>query len=106
MAGLYFEEELLSGDDPNAPGRLLRCWSPSFLSPCLRHKGESLGHAGDHRISQREYSLKYGLLPDDIGARTHAAPWPVPKCITGFANLRSALPMNLKAHYPGFKVLG
>ena len=23
---------------------------------------------------------------------------------SGFANLRSALPMNLKAHYPGFKV--
>src|SRR5205085_10393239 len=23
---------------------------------------------------------------------------------SGFANMRSALPMNLKAHYPGFKV--
>ena len=23
---------------------------------------------------------------------------------SGFANLRSDLPMNLKAHYPGFKV--
>ena len=23
---------------------------------------------------------------------------------SGFANLRSALPMNIKAHYPGFKV--
>jgi glutathione S-transferase len=23
---------------------------------------------------------------------------------SGFSNLRSALPMNLKAHYPGFKV--
>ena len=23
---------------------------------------------------------------------------------SGFANLRSALPMNLKAHYPGFKI--
>ena len=23
---------------------------------------------------------------------------------SGFTNLRSALPMNLKAHYPGFKI--
>ena len=23
---------------------------------------------------------------------------------SGFSNMRSALPMNLKAHYPGFKV--
>jgi glutathione S-transferase len=44
-----------------------------------------------------------GLMPKDRAARAHC------RAVSGemhfgFSNLRSALPMNLKAHYPGFKV--
>ena len=38
MAGLEFEEEVLSSDDPSTRAELLLL-SPSFLVPCLRHDG-------------------------------------------------------------------
>jgi glutathione S-transferase len=43
------------------------------------------------------------LWPADPVARAHARAISG-EMHSGFANLRSALPMNLKAHYPGFKV--
>src|SRR6185295_17770420 len=44
-----------------------------------------------------------GLLPADRAARAHCRAV-CGEMHSGFTNLRSALPMNLKAHYPGFKV--
>ena len=44
-----------------------------------------------------------GLLPKDRAARAHCRAI-CGEMHSGFYNLRSALPMNLKAHHPGFKV--
>jgi glutathione S-transferase len=44
-----------------------------------------------------------GLMPEDRAARAHCRAV-CGEMHSGFSNLRSALPMNLKAHYPGFKV--
>ena len=102
MAGLDFEEELLSGDDPNARAELLLL-SPSFLVPCLSRDGLKIWDTLAIGEYLHETFPKVGLLPDDIGARTHCRSVSG-EMHSGFANLRSALPMNLKARYPGFKV--
>ena len=102
LAGLEVEEILLSVDDPSARAELLLL-SPSFLVPCLRHDGvevwDTLAIAG----YLDELRPDAGLLPRDVTARAHCRSISG-EMHSGFANLRSALPMNLKAHYPGFKV--
>ncbi|MFC5421676.1 glutathione S-transferase family protein [Bosea eneae] len=102
LAGLEVEEILLSVDDPSARAELLLL-SPSFLVPCLRHDGvevwDTLAIAG----YLDELRPDAGLLPREVTARAHCRSISG-EMHSGFANLRSALPMNLKAHYPGFKV--
>lgn len=102
MAGLEFEEEILSGDDPDARAELLLL-SPSFLTPCLRHEGRKVWDTLAIAEYLNEVFPKAGLLPGDIAARTHCRSI-AGEMHSGFANLRSALPMNLKGRYPGFKV--
>ncbi len=50
-----------------------------------------------------ELNPEAGLLPRERVARAHCRSISA-RCIPASRNLRSALPMNLKAHYPGFKV--
>lgn len=102
MAGIEFEEHVLPVDDPSTRAELLLL-SPSFLVPCLRHDGvtvwDTLAIAG----YLDEIRPQAGLLPREVRARAHCRAI-CGEMHSGFANLRSALPMNLKAHYPGFKV--
>lgn len=102
MAGLEFEEHILPVDDPSTRAELLLL-SPSFLVPCLRHEGvtvwDTLAIAG----YLDEIRPQAGLLPREVRARAHCRAV-CGEMHSGFANLRSALPMNVKAHYPGFKV--
>ena len=102
MAGITFREELLAGDDPNARAELLLL-SPSFLTPCLRHDGLKIWDTLAIGEYLNEAFPKAGLLPEALGARVRCRAI-AGEMHSGFANLRSALPMNLKAHYPGFKV--
>jgi glutathione S-transferase len=102
MAGLAFEEELLSGDDPDARAELLLL-SPSFLVPCLRHEGLKIWDTLAICEYLNERFAQAGLLPEEIGPRAHCRAISG-EMHSGFANLRSALPMNIKARYPGFKV--
>ena len=102
MAGLDFKEELLSSDDPSARAELLLL-SPSFLVPCLTHNGIKVWDTLAIAEYLHENFPQAGLLPKDAAARTHCRSI-AGEMHSGFANLRSALPMNLKAHYPGFKV--
>jgi len=102
MAGLDFEEELLSSDDPNARAELLLL-SPSFLVPCLRHNGLKVWDTLALAEYLNETFPKAGLLPHAPAARVHCRAISG-EMHSGFTNLRSALPMNLKAHYPGFKI--
>jgi glutathione S-transferase len=102
MAGLEFEEEVLSSDDPSTRAELLLL-SPSFLVPCLHHDGVKVWDT----LAIAEYlaEIKPGapLLPKERATRAHCRAV-AGEMHSGFHNLRSALPMNLKARFPNFKV--
>ena len=101
MAGLEFEEQHVGADDPSTRAELLLL-SPSFLVPCLVHDGIKVWDT--LAIAQYLHEIKpdAGLLPADRTQRAHCRAISG-EMHSGFANLRSALPMNLKAHFPGFK---
>jgi glutathione S-transferase len=102
MAGLDFREEVLSADDPSARAELLLL-SPSFLVPALTHNGVKVWDTLAIAEYLQEAFPAAGLLPRELAARTHCRAVSG-EMHSGFANLRSALPMNLKARYPGFKI--
>jgi len=102
MAGLDFKEELLSHDDPSTRAELLLL-SPSFLVPRLTHNGVKVWDTLAIAEYLHEIFPQAGLLPGDAAARTHCRSISG-EMHSGFSNLRSALPMNLKAHYKGFKI--
>jgi glutathione S-transferase len=102
MAGLDFEEEILSSDDPSTRAELLLL-SPSFLVPCLTHDGIKIWDTMAIAEYLNEIRPEAGLLPADLAARARCRSI-AGEMHSGFSNLRSALPMNLKAHHPGFKV--
>jgi glutathione S-transferase len=101
MAGLEFEEKHVGADDPSTRAELLLL-SPSFLVPCLFHDGIKVWDT--LAIAQYLHEIKpdAALLPADRAQRAHCRAI-CGEMHSGFANLRSALPMNLKAHFPGFK---
>ena len=77
--------------------------SPSFLVPCLTHNGIKVWDTLAIAEYLAEQFPQAGLLPRDAAARTHCRSI-AGEMHSGFSNLRSALPMNLKAHYKGFKI--
>lgn len=102
LAGLDFEEEVVSSDDPSTRAELLLL-SPSFLVPCLTHDGVKVWDTLAIAEYLHELSPGAGLMPADVAARARCRAISG-EMHSGFANLRSALPMNIKAHYPGFKL--
>ena len=102
MAGIDFKEELLSHDDPSTRAELLLL-SPSFLVPRLTYNGIKVWDTLAIAEYLHEIFPQAGLLPKDLAARTHCRAI-AGEMHSGFSNLRSALPMNLKAHYKGFKI--
>ncbi|WP_342363035.1 glutathione S-transferase family protein [Terrarubrum flagellatum] len=102
MAGLEFDEKVMSSDDPSTRAELLLL-SPSFLTPCLEHDGLKIWDTLAIAEYLQEVKPLAGLFPGDRAARTLCRSISG-EMHSGFANMRSALPMNLKAHYPGFKV--
>jgi glutathione S-transferase len=102
MAGLKFAEEVVPVDDPTNRAELLLL-SPSILVPCLTHQGIRIWDTLAIAEYLNEVRPKVGLLPTDRSARARCRSI-CGEMHSGFTNLRSALPMNLKAHHPGFKV--
>lgn len=102
MAGLAFEEKTIGIDDPAARAELLLL-SPSFLTPKLEHDGLVVWDTLSIAEYLAELRPEAGLLPTDRAARAHCRSI-CGEMHSGFYNLRSALPMNLKARFPGFKV--
>jgi glutathione S-transferase len=102
MAGIDFAERLAPLDDPATRAELLLL-SPSFLVPCLEHGAVKVWDTLAIAEYLNEIKPQAGLLPTDIAARSHCRAV-CGEMHSGFANLRSALPMNLKARYPDFKV--
>lgn len=106
FAGLEFEEEMLSTENADVRAEILLL-APSMLVPCLHHgQGPSEVRVWDTlAIGEYLHELhpEAGLLPTGRAARAHCRAI-CGEMHSGFSALRSALPMNLKAHFPGFKV--
>jgi glutathione S-transferase len=104
MAGLEFDVFVVSSDDPASRAELLLL-SPSFLVPCLEHDGLKIWDTLAIAEYLAELKPAAGLLPQERASRARCRSI-CGEMHSGFNNLRSALPMNLKGHYPGFKVWG
>jgi len=102
FAGLEFREVMVSPDDGDARKELLLL-APSILVPCLTHEGAKVWNTMAIAQYLDEIKPKAGLLPADRIARAHCRSVSG-EMNSGFANLRASLPMNLKAHHPGYKV--
>ncbi len=102
FAGIDFEPVLVNSDDPSVRAELLLL-SPSFLVPMLTHNGVRVWDTLAIGGYLNELNPDAGLLPRERIARAHCRAVSG-EMHSGFSNLRSALPMNLKAHYPSFKV--
>jgi glutathione S-transferase len=102
LAGIEFEEKVMPLDDPSTRAELLLL-SPSFLVPCLTHAGIKVWDTLAIAEYLAEAQPNAGLLPGAPAARAHCRAI-CGEMHAGFYNLRSALPMNLKAHHKGFKI--
>ncbi|SCW71768.1 glutathione S-transferase [Ancylobacter rudongensis] len=102
LAELDVAEARVSADDPAIRAELL-LQSSSFLVPRLDHEGLRIWDTLAIAEYLHELKPEAGLLPSDRAARAHCRSISG-EMHSGFANLRSALPMNIKAHHPGFKV--
>jgi glutathione S-transferase len=102
MSGLDFDEQVLANDDPDTRAELLLL-SSSFLVPRLVHDGATVWDTMAIGEYLNEVRPEAGLLPGDLAARAHCRSV-CGEIHSGFVNLRSALPMNLKAHHRAFKV--
>lgn len=102
FSGLEFDEIVVSPDDPSARAEILLL-SSSILVPCLRHEGATVWDTLAIAEYLNEIMPDGGLLPEDRILRA--------KCRSicgeihsGFTTLRASLPVNLKGHFPGFKI--
>ncbi|SHN17059.1 glutathione S-transferase family protein [Rhizobacter sp. OV335] len=102
FAGLDFDEVMVSPDDADARKELLLL-APSIRVPCLTHEGAKVWNTLAIAQYLDEIKPGAGLMPKDRIARAHCRSVSG-EMNSGFANLRSSLPMNLKAHHPGHKI--
>jgi glutathione S-transferase len=102
FAGLPFQEDIVSPDDPEARAEILLL-SSSILVPSLKHGEIFVWDTLAIAEYLNEIRPAAKLLPSDQAARAHCRAI-CGEMHSGFSALRSALPMNLKAHFPNFKV--
>src|SRR6266403_4458251 len=102
FSGLEFREVVVPPDDADARKEILLL-SPSILVPCLTHDRIKVWDTVAIAEYLSEVKPKSGLLPADRAARAHCRAV-CGEMHSGFSNLRSALPMNLKRVFPGHKV--
>ncbi|MEC9368882.1 MAG: glutathione S-transferase, partial [Pseudomonadota bacterium] len=89
-------------DDPEARQELLLL-SPSVLVPRLTHGDVTVWDTLAIAEYVAEIAPDAGLLPQDKVARAHCRAVSG-EMHSGFYNMRSALPMNLKARHKTFKI--
>ena len=102
FSGIAFTEVMVSPDDADARKELLLL-APSIRVPCLTHEGAKVWNTLAIAQYLDEVHPDAGLMPRDRIARAHCRSVSG-EMNSGFANLRSALPMNLKARHPGYKI--
>jgi glutathione S-transferase len=102
FAGLEFEVDERGMSEPSQRDELL-LMSPSFLVPCLSIDGLEIWDTlaiGEYLAETRPEA---GLLPADAAARALCRSVSG-EMHSGFASLRSAMPMNVKGRHEHFKV--
>jgi len=102
MAGIDFVEKVRPADDPSTRAELLLL-SPSFLVPALTYQGVTVWDTLAIGGFLNELKPEAGFYPAQQLPRAHCRSV-CGEMHSGFANLRAALPMNLKASYPNFKI--
>ena len=102
MAGLDFDEEMTSSEDPSMRAELL-VLSPSTLVPCLVHDGMTIWDTLAIAEYLNEIRPEAGLLPKERAARARCRSVSG-EMHSGFSALRSGLPVNLRKFSPGFAV--
>ncbi|WP_102226414.1 glutathione S-transferase [Acidimangrovimonas sediminis] len=102
MAGLDFKESHVDPEDEDARQELLLL-SPSVLVPRLTHGKVEVWDTLAIAEYLNEIQPLAGLYPRDKAARAHCRAVSG-EMHSGFHNLRSALPMNLKARHESFKI--
>lgn len=102
IAGLEVVERPIAMDDPENRAELLLL-SPSVLVPRLTHEGASVWDTLAIAEYLHELYPERGLYPTDRIARAHCRSV-CGEIHSGFANLRSALPMNLKVRHEKFPI--
>jgi glutathione S-transferase len=101
MAGLEFTEVMAPPDEKNRQELLLL--SPSVLVPRLTHGVVTVWDTLAIAEYMHEWNPQAGLLPYDQAARA------ICRAVSGemhsgFQNMRSALPMNIRTRYQSFKI--
>ena len=102
LAGLKVEEQIVSLDDPDNRAELLLL-SPSVLVPRLTHEGASVWDTLAIAEYLHELYPDVAMFPEDRIARAHCRSISG-EIHSGFANLRSALPMNIRASHESFRI--
>ncbi|MFT8245427.1 glutathione S-transferase family protein [Roseomonas sp. BN140053] len=102
FSGLPFREERVATDNPAARAELL-LQASSIRVPCLEHDGLAVWDTLAIAEYLHEIRPEAGLLPSDRAARARCRSVSG-EMHSGFSALRSSLPMNLRAHRPGFHV--
>lgn len=100
LAGLDVDEKLLGIDNPDTRAELLLL-SPSVLVPRLTHEGASVWDTLAIAEYLHELYPHVGMYPAERIVRAHCRSVSG-EIHSGFANLRSALPMNLKVRHERF----
>jgi glutathione S-transferase len=102
FSGLEFDEIVTSPDDASAKAEILLL-SSSILVPCLRHEGATVWDTLAIAEYLNEVMPDAGLLPADRVLRAHCRSI-CGEIHSGFTTLRASLPVNLKGHFPNFKI--
>jgi glutathione S-transferase len=102
LAGIEFDEVIVAPDDADARAEILLL-SPSILVPCLNYRGTRVWDTLAIGEFLNEIAPKAGLLPKDQAMRAHCRSV-CGEMHSGFVSLRQALPMNIKAVFPHFKI--
>lgn len=102
QAGFAFEESIVAPDDADARAEILLL-APSIRVPALIYDGIKVWDTLAIGEFVNEIAPKAGILPSDRLLRAHCRSI-CGEMHSGFSSLRSSLPMNIKAHFPNFRV--
>jgi len=102
LASLEFIEHVIPPDDPQMKAEILLL-SASIRVPTREHEGITVWDTLAIGEYLNEIRPEAGLLPADRAARAHCRAI-CGEMHSGFSALRSSLPMNIRAHFPKFRL--